>query len=188
MQVVGTEHAIPKAAGAKQARTTVRTAVAGVGGYAGGELARLLLAHPRLSETKPLFLGRVADNAAGGRVPLEQIQPQLALGAGEKLPEVRAFSWELVRFFFQAEDGIRDGRVTGVQTCALPICRLLTGAVGDVAGWRWALASIGVVGVGCAVLVRVLLPASRSFVPAPARLDHLVGMTQIGRASCRERV
>src|SRR3954467_273391 len=25
-------------------------------------------------------------------------------------------------FFFQAEDGIRDYRVTGVQTCALPIC------------------------------------------------------------------
>src|SRR3954463_9945622 len=24
-------------------------------------------------------------------------------------------------FFFQAEDGIRDYRVTGVQTCALPI-------------------------------------------------------------------
>src|SRR6266487_6871775 len=24
-------------------------------------------------------------------------------------------------FFFQAEDGIRGGRVTGVQTCALPI-------------------------------------------------------------------
>src|SRR5690625_6782933 len=24
-------------------------------------------------------------------------------------------------FFFQAEDGIRDGHVTGVQTCALPI-------------------------------------------------------------------
>src|SRR6266568_1003287 len=27
-----------------------------------------------------------------------------------------------VFFFFQAEDGIRDGTVTGVQTCALPIC------------------------------------------------------------------
>src|SRR5437870_9941061 len=27
----------------------------------------------------------------------------------------------LVSFFFQAEDGIRDGHVTGVQTCALPI-------------------------------------------------------------------
>src|SRR5438309_8703359 len=26
-------------------------------------------------------------------------------------------------FFFQAEDGIRDGTVTGVQTCALPIFR-----------------------------------------------------------------
>src|SRR5688500_19962775 len=25
--------------------------------------------------------------------------------------------------FFQAEDGIRDYKVTGVQTCALPICR-----------------------------------------------------------------
>src|SRR2546422_6593986 len=28
----------------------------------------------------------------------------------------------LVFFFFQAEDGIRDVAVTGVQTCALPIC------------------------------------------------------------------
>src|SRR5207253_7922048 len=29
-------------------------------------------------------------------------------------------------FFFQAEDGIRDGHVTGVQTCALPICPVTT--------------------------------------------------------------
>src|SRR5437764_15210124 len=28
-------------------------------------------------------------------------------------------------FFFQAEDGIRDTSVTGVQTCALPISQLL---------------------------------------------------------------
>src|SRR5256886_3994558 len=28
-------------------------------------------------------------------------------------------------FFFQAEDGIRDLTVTGVQTCALPICGLV---------------------------------------------------------------
>src|SRR5262249_59177046 len=27
-------------------------------------------------------------------------------------------------FFFQAEDGIRDWSVTGVQTCALPICQM----------------------------------------------------------------
>src|SRR5699024_12164445 len=31
-------------------------------------------------------------------------------------------------FFFQAEDGIRDRNVTGVQTCALPISRF-TGSV-----------------------------------------------------------
>ena len=29
-----------------------------------------------------------------------------------------------VFFFFQAEDGIRDYKVTGVQTCALPIYSL----------------------------------------------------------------
>src|SRR5688500_8458828 len=29
-----------------------------------------------------------------------------------------------VTFFFQAEDGIRDYKVTGVQTCALPICAI----------------------------------------------------------------
>src|SRR5205823_10123456 len=29
-------------------------------------------------------------------------------------------------FFFQAEDGIRDKLVTGVQTCALPILKILT--------------------------------------------------------------
>src|SRR3989449_5811603 len=39
----------------------------------------------------------------------------------------------MVFFFFQAEDGIRDVAVTGVQTCALPICELRTviGAIGD---------------------------------------------------------
>src|SRR6267154_5638595 len=31
----------------------------------------------------------------------------------------------IIFFFFQAEDGIRDGRVTGVQTCALPIWPIL---------------------------------------------------------------
>src|SRR3989441_6308724 len=30
-------------------------------------------------------------------------------------------------FFFQAEDGIRDKLVTGVQTCALPILRIESG-------------------------------------------------------------
>src|SRR5437660_12649383 len=33
-------------------------------------------------------------------------------------------------FFFQAEDGIRDGHVTGVQTCALPISSPYSVSVG----------------------------------------------------------
>src|SRR5205085_7850861 len=35
--------------------------------------------------------------------------------------QVRTKALALVVFFFQAEDGIRDLTVTGVQTCALPI-------------------------------------------------------------------
>src|SRR5690606_41146004 len=35
----------------------------------------------------------------------------------------------LSSFFFQAEDGIRDFHVTGVQTCALPILRLLSNVI-----------------------------------------------------------
>src|SRR2546423_9699331 len=40
-------------------------------------------------------------------------------------------------FFFQAEDGIRDKLVTGVQTCALPICPTLppTGAPATFVGF-----------------------------------------------------
>src|SRR2546430_10553890 len=46
----------------------------------------------------------------------------------DRLCRVYSFSqsidvrYECVVFFFQAEDGIRDLTVTGVQTCALPIC------------------------------------------------------------------
>src|SRR5690606_39484286 len=42
----------------------------------------------------------------------------------EKVVRPRRTVYVLLRlFFFQAEDGIRDFHVTGVQTCALPICR-----------------------------------------------------------------
>src|SRR5204862_3728545 len=34
----------------------------------------------------------------------------------------RLSDYSILFFFFQAEDGIRDLYVTGVQTCALPIC------------------------------------------------------------------
>src|SRR5438034_11348499 len=43
-------------------------------------------------------------------------------------------------FFFQAEDGIRDHCVTGVQTCALPISRWPRAANVErscASGWHW---------------------------------------------------
>src|SRR5262249_58137156 len=49
-------------------------------------------------------------------------------------------------FFFQAEDGIRDWSVTGVQTCALPIYStsaspVRAGLVERAQDWRWSSAS-----------------------------------------------
>ena len=82
---------------ANAALSTLKTAVAGVGGYAGGELARLLLAHPRLQGTDPIFLGRVADESPSGFVPLESLHPQLALGANRLQPPVVAFNWNLIK-------------------------------------------------------------------------------------------
>src|SRR2546429_2531830 len=40
-------------------------------------------------------------------------------------------------FFFQAEDGIRDVAVTGVQTCALPICSSTSPVESASAGTRF---------------------------------------------------
>src|SRR5207245_6482701 len=47
-------------------------------------------------------------------------------------------------FFFQAEDGIRDATVTGVQTCALPISNGASTVEARIAGFREALFSYGV--------------------------------------------
>ena len=54
--------------------------------------------------------------------------------------------------------------------------RLLTGAVADLAGWRWALASVALLGLLCAAIVAVTLPASRNFTPAPAHPRELARM------------
>src|SRR5256885_6553265 len=86
-------------------------------------------------------------------------------------------------FFFQAEDGIRDYKVTGVQTCALPI-------------WGWLA---GVVGVETApidawvpmMLFTILFGLSMDyeiFLLSSIREDYLRTGDKIGRASCRERV
>src|SRR5690625_5452555 len=40
----------------------------------------------------------------------------------------------MIALFFQAGDGIRDGHVTGVQTCALPISTVVIRAYGILSG------------------------------------------------------
>src|SRR5882762_909012 len=50
-------------------------------------------------------------------------------------------------FFFQAEDGIRDSSVTGVQTCALPICTKQLFAMGPAAS-QIAIKQLGTNGGG----------------------------------------
>src|SRR5205807_3763793 len=55
----------------------------------------------------------------------------------------------LLLFFFQAEDGIRDYKVTGVQTCALPISRVLAEVGAGRAGtWRRGAALLDVTCAG----------------------------------------
>jgi N-acetyl-gamma-glutamyl-phosphate reductase len=76
---------------------TVQTAVVGVTGYAGAELARLLLRHPRLKGAPPVFAGRVDEkDAARGGVPLAEIHPQLADSRGSGALKQEPFSWELL--------------------------------------------------------------------------------------------
>src|SRR5256885_12209814 len=85
-------------------------------------------------------------------------------------------------FFFQAEDGIRDYKVTGVQTCALPI-------------WprRWGRSRGWPKGGGRVWGQRRIdnpdnraPPAARGGTFALRPVDQ--SCREIGRASCRERV
>ena len=73
-----------------------RTAIAGVGGYAGGELARLLLRHPRLNDVKPIFLGRAGEAETKTTTFLEDLHPQLAIAGAVRSNPVVPFSWERV--------------------------------------------------------------------------------------------
>src|SRR3712207_2015527 len=73
-------------------------------------------------------------------------------------------------FFFQAEDGIRDIGVTGVQTCALPIFFSYEplGVVGVIAPWNypWSI-PFGEVAIA--------LMAGNGVVLKPASLTPLLG-------------
>src|SRR5690349_25174571 len=77
-------------------------------------------------------------------------------------------------FFFQAEDGIRDLYVTGVQTCALPIYHPGDGGAEPDAD-------------AATVDVQRALRARSRREPGERRRERARG-AEIGRASCRERV
>ncbi|MFC0407844.1 MFS transporter [Roseomonas elaeocarpi] len=53
--------------------------------------------------------------------------------------------------------------------------RVITGLVTDVAGWRWAIAAIGLLGLVSAAVFWRLLPPSRNFAPRPLRIRALLG-------------
>src|SRR5262249_56961835 len=95
---------------------------------------------------------------------------------------VQAIVWRSVFFFFQAEDGIRDWSVTGVQTCALPISALRA-AVGRLLPRREAQ---WIEGVGGDPAQRVGLDG-HALVRGRLGGRSLQSLGQIGRASCRER-
>src|SRR5207249_7123129 len=92
-------------------------------------------------------------------------------------------------FFFQAEDGIRDRNVTGVQTCALPI--FLAGSFARLLGlWRASESSALVRAwehrghlLGTKLTVHVSKEDTAS-----GRFGGLDPDGEIGRASCRESV
>ena len=72
----------------------VQTAVLGVSGYAGMELARLLLHHPRLKGPRPVFLGRAeADQDSS----LTALHPQLMDNNGSASLKIEPFSWDLLK-------------------------------------------------------------------------------------------
>src|SRR5438093_3902414 len=84
-------------------------------------------------------------------------------------------------FFFQAEDGIRDWSVTGVQTCALPISLILLFYFKSVRAVISIFIPV-VLGLGITAL------ATRVFIGHINVITGFLVGIKIGRASCRERV
>src|SRR2546421_5650419 len=88
-------------------------------------------------------------------------------------------------FFFQAEDGIRDLIVTGVQTCALPICVYFIQSL----NLMWDHLQNGKP-LPPSQLVRTKPRELKDGKPVAITRANVppIEQTQIGRASCRERV
>src|SRR5699024_11608759 len=89
-----------------------------------------------------------------------------------------------ILFFFQAEDGIRDRNVTGVQTCALPISDR---SPGPGAGWRWASGGTGGARSGSSAHPSPRSSGRRRGCSGRSSPAGGGSPPEIGRASCRER-
>src|SRR5205809_71525 len=94
-------------------------------------------------------------------------------------------------FFFLAEDGIRDVAVTGVQTCALPIL-IAAGNLSTIKIWLdgTQVFDTDTATLGVSRLDVAMVGAEHQNQDGDVAADDIVikAMTQIGRASCRERV
>src|SRR5207247_7599199 len=93
----------------------------------------------------------------------------------------------------QAEAGIRDPLVTGVQTCALPIsparaavARLPYAAARDSHGDAPRIARVDADGMDAGIVVTAADPL-RALGLFPKRVYERPGRAEIGRASCRQR-
>src|SRR6266849_9405112 len=82
-------------------------------------------------------------------------------------------------FFFQAEDGIRDPLVTGVQTCALPISAVFVSPPHAIpASALWAIAVLGVVctAAGLVVFFQLIAEAGPSRASVVTYINPLVAV------------
>ena len=77
-----------------------------------------------------------------------------------------------------ASHGRAAGLYIGGTALGGMLGRLLTGFIAENAGWRWALAAVALLALACAVAVRLLLPASLHFIPAPTGVRTLLRMAR----------
>src|SRR5206468_7380672 len=94
--------------------------------------------------------------------------------------------------FFQAEDGIRDLIVTGVQTCALPICTQPLSVVEFCHRFDGLLSSLDASHKLGLAVSGSSLTVGKCWQVTSEHFQHAevaeLADAQIGRASCRERV
>src|SRR5256885_7788471 len=121
--------------------------------------------------------GRGADTGAADSCYAEGDE----VSRREGFLEVRVM---LLCFFFQAEDGIRDYKVTGVQTCALPILEADDKLIEEYLEGKTVTADELAGVLPKAFALGRLVP----MVFTSVKKDIGIAEFKIGRASCRERV